>query len=403
MGRKLSDNEKKYFLGLKPEDITFDLLNDLFADKVDKSPVKMKVVSSKYSPQDEFVLEAGEYFNKEKVTTNIGLFIFNKLIIERELIKVLGYVNDPINKDVQGKMENKLSKALLNDEITVDDMVNYLNRTQWLAMQFHSVICGSFTMKTLKPSPTVITMRNKLLKENKDKIESGDVVTAVQIEQKLLDTAKSELKGDPGMDLYNSGARGSFSNNYKAVAAIKGPVFNPTTGEWDIVQSNFMEGIRKEELPVYGNAIITGAYPKAVGTQVSGYFSKQITAALQAVVLDKPGSDCGSKGYLKIILTPQLVGDFMYRYMVEGSKLVLLDEKNVNNYIGREIKFRSPMYCIGKKLCRACAGQMYDKLQIDNIGMTAARVSSTLLNLNMKKFHDSTAKISKININELIL
>jgi uridylate kinase len=61
------------------------------------------------------------------------------------------------------------------------------------------------------------------------------------------------------------------------------------------------------------------------------------------------------------------------------------------------------MYCIGKKLCRACAGQMYDKLQIDNIGMTAARVSSTLLNLNMKKFHDSTAKISKININELIL
>ena len=57
---------------------------------------------------------------------------------------------------------------------------------------------------------------------------------------------------------------------------------------------------------------------------------------------------------------------------------------------------RSPMYCIGKKLCRTCAGAMYDKLHIDNIGLTAARVSSSLLNLSMKKFHNSTAKITEV-------
>ena len=400
---KLPDHEKKFLLGLKPEDITFELLLELFADKSKVVNGKVQVIPSRIKTSDEFVLEKGEYFNTEKVTTNAGLFIYNKLIVERELQKVLGYVNEPINSSVLGKIEEKLSKALLNDEITVDAMVNYLNRTQWLSKQFHSVISGSFTMNTLKPSPKVMKLRNKLLKENADKIAEGDVITAIKIEKELLKAADEELSDDPGLDLYKSGARGSFGNNFKNISVMKGPVFNPTTGEFDIVTSNFMEGIRKEELPVYGNAIITGAYPKAIGTATSGYFSKQIIAALQAVTLDKKGSDCGSKGTQKIVISPTTARDFLYRFIVENGKLVLIDDSNLEKYIGKEVRMRSPMYCIGKKLCRTCAGLMYEKLEIENIGLTAARVSSTLLNLSMKKFHDSSAKLSQIKPESMVL
>lgn len=398
---KISESDKKYLLSLKPEDVTFELLVDLFGDKCETKNGKVRVIPSRFNPYDEFVLEKGEYINTETITTTVGKFIYNKLIVERELVKVLGYVNDTINSGVLASIEDKLSKALLNDEITVDDMVKYLNRTQWLAMQFHTVISGSFTMGTLKPNPKVVKERDKLLNQNRDKIKEGDVVTAAKIEKELLKLAEKELEGDHGLDLYKSGARGSFGNNYKNISVMKGPVFNPTTGEFEIVESNFMEGIRKEELPIYGNAIITGAYPKAIGTATSGYFSKQIIAALQAVQLDKKGSDCGTKGYLKIDIQPNQVKDFLYRYVIDGNKLVLLDEKNINNYVGKEIKLRSPMYCIGKKLCRTCAGIMYEKLQIDNIGLTAARVSSTLLNLSMKKFHDTTTRLSQIKTNEI--
>ena len=398
---KISESDKKYLLSLKPEDVTFELLVDLFGDKCETKNGKVRVIPSRFNPYDEFVLEKGEYINTETITTSVGKFIYNKLIVERELVKVLGYVNDTINSGVLASIEDKLSKALLNDEITVDDMVKYLNRTQWLAMQFHTVISGSFTMGTLKPNPKVVKERDKLLNQNRDKIKEGDVVTAAKIEKELLKLAEKELEGDHGLDLYKSGARGSFGNNYKNISVMKGPVFNPTTGEFEIVESNFMEGIRKEELPIYGNAIITGAYPKAIGTATSGYFSKQIIAALQAVQLDKKGSDCGTKGYLKIVIQPNQVKDFLYRYVIDGNKLVLLDEKNINKYVGKEIKLRSPMYCIGKKLCRTCAGLMYEKLQIDNIGLTAARVSSTLLNLSMKKFHDTSTRLSQIKTNEI--
>jgi hypothetical protein len=142
---------------------------------------------------------------------------------------------------------------------------------------------------------------------------------------------------------------------------------------------------------------------KAVGTQVSGYLSKQITAAMQTVVLDKPGSDCGTKGSLKIVITPYLKNDFKYRYMVEGSKLIYLDESNIDKYINREVKMRSPMYCVGDKICSKCAGEMYYKLGLTNIGLTSTRVSSTLLNLSMKKFHDATIKTTKVDINTIVI
>ena len=215
--------------------------------------------------------------------------------------------------------------------------------------------------------------------------------------------AREELKGDPGMDLYNSGARGSFDNNYKNIAVIKGPVYNPVTDKYDFVSSNFMEGIKKEEIPIVANSIPAGAYPKAVGTQTGGYYNKQISAAFQGVVLDKQGSDCGTKLTLEVLLTDSNKSQFLHRYIVSGNSLVLLDSNNIDKYINKKVKFRSPMYCKGDKLCSKCAGILYYKLGIENIGLTATKLAGTLLNLNMKKFHNSTANIKKIDLNEIDL
>ena len=80
---KLNDKDKQYLLSLKPEDITATLLFDLFGDKAKVVNKKVVREKSKYSFQDTFDLKAGEYFNKEDITTNCGLFIFNKIVVER--------------------------------------------------------------------------------------------------------------------------------------------------------------------------------------------------------------------------------------------------------------------------------------------------------------------------------
>ena len=399
----LSNEQKRYFLNLTPDDITAEFIINNFADKSEIKDGKVVIIPSKYKTNDTMVLEKNEYFNSEKITTNLGLFIYNKLIIEKNLSEITGYVNTTITSKVHEQIESKITNALLNDNITVETMVEYLDTLEWLTKQFNSVFSGSFTMKTLKPVPSAIKLRDKLIKENKDKLEKGDIVTAVNIENEVKAEAKKVLKNDVGMDLYDSGARGSFDNNYKNIALMRGPVFNPTTGKWDTVQSNFMEGIDKGDIPSYGNSVVTSAYPKAVGTQVSGYLSKQLIAALQTIMLDKPGSDCGTKNHIDVLVTPWIKKDLMYRYIKSGNSYILLDETNIDKYMNTRVKLRSPMYCESEKLCSICAGKMYEKLGIENIGLTSSKVSTTILNLNMKKFHNSTASLYKIDLNKLTL
>lgn len=255
----LSKQYKDKLMSLKPSDITASVLMDLFADKVEKKDGKVKITPSKINTNDTFVLEANEYFNTTKVTTNAGLFIVNKLLIEEDFSKITGYINEPITKKSQEKIETKLSNALMNDLITTEQFAKYLNRLQWFSMQLNSMVSPSFTMNTIKPVKSAITLRDKMIKENKEALKNGDLVKSVEIENAVKKEARQHLDGDPGMSLYDSGARGSFDNNYKNMMLLKGPIMNPAENKYEFVGSNLMEGIKKEELPAYGTAVVNGA------------------------------------------------------------------------------------------------------------------------------------------------
>lgn len=399
----ISNEYKDYLLSLKPNDITKNFIEENFVDKCEKIDGSVKLIPSKVKTSDTFILDKGEYFNKERITTGVGIFIFNKFLIEESFADAVGYVNEPVTSSVLNDIDSKLSDALLNDRITVEERVVFLNKLEWISKQFNSVLASSFTMKTIKPVKKVIDRRDALIRQNKERLNAGDVTAAVEIESEVLKLAKEELKGDPGMDLYDSGARGSFKNNYKSNSIMKGPIFNPTTGKWDFVGRSFIEGIEKKDIPACANSVVTGAYPKAVGTQVGGYQSKQFLAAFQGVVLDEKGSDCGTQLYLDVLLTKDMKRDVLYRYIIEGKKLTLLTDDNIDKYVNTKIKLRSPMYCKGDKLCSKCAGIMFEKLGIKNVGLTTTKVTSTLMNLNMKKFHDSTVSLIPIDLNNIAL
>ena len=400
---EISKSDKEYLLSLKSKDFTMSLIINLIGDRSKVVDGKVVTTKPRFKVNDTFTLNANEYINKEKVVTTVGRFIYNKIVIEPSVSEVTGYVNVTIDKKELSKLENLISKALLNDKITSEQMVAYLDRNQWLGLQFNSILATSFSENIVIPNKKIIKKRDELIKANKKALDEGDVTVAVKIENTVKDMAEKDLKDDYGVDLYASGGGGTFHNNYKAMALIKGPVYNPSTKKWDFVGNSLIEGIDKKDIPPMANSITTGAYPKAVGTQTSGYLSKQIIAAFQTSTLDKLGSDCGSKNFLPVEITKNNKSMYLYRYIIEGSKLVLLDDNNIDKYIGKIVKMRSPMYCISKKICRVCAGKMFEKLGIDNIGMSATRLSGRLLNINMKNFHDSTVSIHEFDSKKLKL
>lgn len=399
---RVSEVDKQYLLSLKPEDITYDLGMELFADHVKKVDGKIVEVKSRFEPTDTFNLKAGEYINKEDIETTVGSFIFNKFIIEPKFAQFLGYVNEVIDSDGLGSLESKLAKLLLDDKITTVDFGDYLDRIQWLGMQFHEPLAASFTMRGLKPIPKVVKRREELLKQNKEALEKGDIMVMSAIEKELVDLAKKEVSDDPSMDLYYSGARGSISNNYKQLSIVKGPVFNKTIGKYQFIRSSLFEGLKKEDIAAAGTNVINAQYPKSCGTAVSGYKAKQVSSLGQAVVLRKDVQDCGSKGYIELVIPPSMKSKFMFRYIIDNGKLVMLNDDNIGNYVGKKVKLRSIMYCgCDSGVCLTCAGRLFEKLQIDSIGLTTSTLTGALLNLKMKAMHDTSVKIQEIDLDDM--
>lgn len=255
----ISDSEKSYLLSLKPEDLTFSKLVDLFGDTLPENGDIKKVKKSRFSTTDAFYLLPSEYFVKEKTLTTVGKFIYNKYIIERiGLQDAMGYENGEITDSYNNKIEARLSEALMQDKISIDQFVEYIDFRDNLGMQLNSVITSSFTMNTIKTPPAVKKKRDELFKKYDKELNEGDIVTSERIEKELVKDAKEILKGDPGMDLYNSEARGNFGN-YKNMNLYKGATMNNITGKYEIVRSSFMDGIQKQDIPSFATAVVSGA------------------------------------------------------------------------------------------------------------------------------------------------
>lgn len=394
--KTLSKSEKEYFLSLKTDDINLKLLDSLFSDTYDVK--NNKRLASPYNTYDEIVLEANEYINKEKVLTNCGLFIINKYLIEEDFKEIVGYMNTPLNNKGYKKLDSTLSNALKDDKITPEQYIKFLNRVCWIAFTYNSQICSSLSIKSSMPLPTVQKRKQELLKKHAKEIQESDIPTIVKIEDELLELAKKELVNDPAMELYDSGARGSFNNAYKTAQVWKGAIFNESENRFEIMTNSWYEGIGKEQMGLAAGSVVNSVYPKALGTSECGHLSKIINSAFQAMELQEKGTDCGTTETNTVIITPESTKYYMYSYMINSSgKLIRIDENNINSLLGKKIKVRSAQYCKDYNKCNVCAGDILFSIGVKQMGMSFGKMSSSLLRAKLKAVHDATIKAYEID------
>lgn len=128
---------------------------------------------------------------------------------------------------------------------------------------------------------------------------------------------------------------------------------------------------------------------------------------MQTEVLADKDSDCGSQGFITVTLTQKNARDYLYRYIIDGTKLVRLDNQNISKYFGKTVKLRTPMFCkgIGKErhLCNKCAGDFYYIVGKPNIGLACSRVAESTKQLNLQKFHDNTINVAQIDVDDMLL
>ena len=360
----------------------------------------------RFEPYDEITIPVGKYGkgskkNKNPIDTTVGIWVFNKYFIEEELIDIFGYINEEVGKKTYGKISSKLSYALMEDEIDTDTLHRFLMKSQKM-MPFVSILSPGFSLKMLTVTKVLEKRKKELLKKYEKEIAAGDEKVVGIIEKELLDIAQEYLKDDPAMDIYLSGARGNIGNNFKNLFVMRGAIKDPDPLKgYDIVTSNYMEGISKEDYVKMCKSLVEGPYARAGKTQLGGYWEKLFLSACQYITMDAPDSDCGTKRTIDVYLTDKNVDQWMYSYVVEGSKLTEITSKTKDKFLNKKVKLRFSSLCESKTgICNKCLGNLYRRLGITNIGTTTPMIPSTLKNLSMKLFHDSQVSLVEMDVNK---
>lgn len=403
VSKTITDNKDIEFLcSLKEEDITTSLIMELFADFGKHQ---------KFNSYDIITVPTGGYGgtlpngkekkNTKPFTTTVGRLIFNKFFIESEpqLLDFIGYVNDNVGKKVYGKLFDKLGYAVMEDRISIEVYKKFCKKSQKF-MPYVSILAPNHSDNMLTITKSINKKKAELLAKNKEAIDNGDVMVVDKISKELLEYARELMKDDPAMDMFLSGAGGSFENNFKNMFIMRGSVQDPDPRKsYNIITSNYIDGVSKDEYSKLANTLAAGPYSRSKKTELGGYWEKLFLTAFQHVILLEPGSDCGTKRHIEVNVTEKNIGSIMYCYVIkDNGDLEEITSVNKDKFIGKKVKLRFSSMCEAKDgICNKCAGNLFYKLGIRNIGASTPQIPSKLKVLSMKLFHDDQLNFTEMD------
>lgn len=322
--------------------------------------------------------------NNSKFTTTIGLWIFNKAFIE-PMSDILGYINEPITGDVYDSLNKKVSYALLEDKITVKQLKDFIMQSQ-IMMSCCSALASSHTETMFTMEQQISKKKEELKKKYGDKIKENDLIASKEYENELIKYTKDLLKDDPAVDMFNSGARSSWGNNVKNMYILRGPQ-KGTDGSYKFVDSSYIEGMDPKDFKVIADASVGGPFSRSRKTASGGYIERLVQMSTSHLKILPKGSDCGSDKYIEVELNKSNIKDWYFSNMIEGSKLVELTPENASKYIDKTVKLRFSALCKSKNgICEACAGTLFNRIGLTNVGVATSIMASSMKNKAMKAY-----------------
>ncbi len=391
-----------FLINLKDDDITTSLIMELFADFGKYQ---------KYNPYDMITIPIGKYGgtlpngkekrNKNSFTTTVGRLIFNKYFIEcePELLNLFGFVNENINKKTYGNIFDTIGYAVLENKISINTYKRFCKKSQKF-MPYVSILAPNHSDNMLTITKKINKRKAELIKENKEAFDNGDVIVVDKVSKELLEYARELMKDDPAMDMFLSGAGGSFENNFKNMFIMRGSVQDPDPRKsYNIITSNYVDGVSKEEYSKLANTLAAGPYSRSKKTELGGYWEKLFLTSLQHVILKEPDSDCGTKRHITVKVTNKNISSIMYCYVINNDgSLTEITSENKSKFIGKTIKIRFSSMCEAKDgICNKCAGNLFYRLGIRNVGASTPQIPSRLKVLSMKLFHDDQLNFTEMD------
>ena len=341
----------------------------------------------------------------DRLVTTYGLLLLNYTVIYYPFKTKVTYINKEFRPKTVEKLivdrfkDNPENDADRNDQdIYVDEYLKYCDAAFQMTA-FSQIAVPGVTIKAIVGAPGIVEYRNKLLEENKGRLEDPAVIAG--IDAKLVQYDKDYLANDDSMDFLIKDK--SFKVVRKRLFGMHGAEagFNED-GKIELIDNSLDEGWNSLKFPAINNNSRVGSYNRGFQTQLGGEAVKWLLRASANINITE--NDCGTKlGIPKIVLNDNL-GWFVGHSIVHNNKLVFISsEDDIKPYIGKEVIVRSPMFCKLPKTdyCQVCAGKKLSA-NPEAASMAVSDYGSAFLGLFMAAMHGKELAVAKMNWRELI-
>ena len=318
--------------------------------------------------------------------------------------KAIGFMTGKISAD-------RLSDAVL--ELLTDDVEEHEKQSNKIYVSDYLKFCDSVfnlvaytqvftpaaTAKSMQAPPGIIELRNLLIEENKDRLHDAAVIASIA--KQLQEYDYEYLRGDPSL---------GFLLKDKSLKIVRSKLFlmyGAEPGLEDkvdvtLIQNSLCEGWDLSKFPDMNNAQRAGSYNRGKETERGGYKVKEIYRATGNLKItdDDCGSTLGTMFKAKPGTEKQIIG---FTVIEESGRQVKITKENVIDYMGNDVKLRSPMYCKSAETdyCVVCCG---DRLSANpnGLAMEFTAYGSKFMDMFMQAAHAKALTVRELDFDRLL-
>ena len=353
---------------------------------------------------DKINLEANILpFVKKDIETTIGKAMANYILLHKPFNGKFEYINERFGI---GDIEKKIAKGLSDKTITVDEYKTFVNARSYLE-GFSRIVTISATMKNVLPPKGLKEYKKKLKQKMIEKYGeewNKDRVIIVEYETELKKFYNDYMKDDPTYGKYLSGKvlNNSAPKKFLTFGAEKG--FDDAGKNIQHVEDSLLDGYPKDrdKLTQMFNSSRSASFDRGSETQKGGTLGKYVLRATSSVKIVK--GDCGTKDGKRILIYPELAKAMVGRYILIGSKVILLKTiEEVNKYVNKVVVLRSPQYCKTKDsdFCSVCVGTALAKYPT-GVSIIVTDIAAVVLKSALKSMHNSQVSIVILDMYETL-
>lgn len=197
----------------------------------------------------------------KKIETTVGRYIYNKVVFYQLWNnKYFDYINEVVNGDRFENACKLIGQLQIEKKCDKEIVGRVIDMNTEFGMRLSTMYDAGLTSSMMLPDDDFVDYRDKVINGVKDQVEkTTDLELLDKAEQDVIGYAKKHFKDDDMIEMYESGAKASWNNDFKNLQVNTGALPSLTGGKPTVMFNSLNQGIDPKDMPAWMNTGVFGA------------------------------------------------------------------------------------------------------------------------------------------------